>query len=243
MPEAFFMPHLGLGDHIICNGILRKLREDFDIVHMPVKHHNYSTVKDMVRDDDGIELISVNNDDEAIRYLNIFKNHVDKVIGVGNYGSNFLQSSKSFDESFYKQVSLPYDSRWSAFQYSRDLEKEEQVFVDSELPEKYVFVHDDVNRNYVINDSHFDENIYVFRPTHKFGEKSETTVFHYGKIIENATEIHCIDSSFACYIEHLDCSRVDKMVIHRYIKQQNELNTDDKNHPFFPQYRQKWEII
>ena len=72
MPEAFFMPHLGLGDHIICNGILRKLREDYDIVHMPVKRHNYQTVKDMVRDDAGIELIPVGDDNEAIRYLNIF---------------------------------------------------------------------------------------------------------------------------------------------------------------------------
>lgn len=243
MPEAFFMPHLGLGDHIICNGILRKLREDYDIVHMPVKRHNYQTVKDMVRDDAGIELIAVGDDNEAIRYLNIFKNHVDKIVGVGNYGSNFLQNSKSFDESFYKQASLSYDARWNSFVYLRDTEKENKVFLDANLPEKYIFVHDDANRNYAICDSKLNEEMYIFRPEHKFGEKTTTTVFHYGKIIENATEIHCIDSSFACYIEHLDCSNVDKMVIHRYIKQKNELNTDDKNHPFFPQYRQKWEII
>ena len=59
MREAFFMPHLGLGDHIICNGILRKLRESYDIVHMPVKNHNLLNVQDMFKDDTGIELISV----------------------------------------------------------------------------------------------------------------------------------------------------------------------------------------
>lgn len=243
MSEAFFMPHLGLGDHIICNGILRKLRETYDIVHMPVKHHNYPTVNDMVRDDAGIELISVTDDAEAIRYLNMFKTHVDKVVGVGNYGPDFLQNSDSFDESFYKQVSLPHDDRWNSFRYTRDEQKEEKLYKESNLPNKYIFVHDDKNRNYEIDGSHLKDDMFVFRPNHQFGAKSDTTVFHYGKIIENATEIHCIDSSFACYIEHLDCSNVEKMVLHRHIKQKNEFNTDDKFHPFFPQYRQKWEII
>jgi hypothetical protein len=243
MREAFFMPHLGLGDHIICNGILRKLRETYDVVHMPVKAHNLHSVQDMVRDDTGIELISVAGDPEAVRYLNMFKTHVEKVVGVGHFGSDFLMESKSFDESFYKQAALTHDDRWNAFYYCRDEQKESALLQAADLPEKYIFVHDDKNRNYEIDKTHFNEEYAVFRPQHKFGENTESTLFHYGKIIENATEIHCIDSSFACYTEHLDCSKVDKMVLHRYIKQERELNTDNKNHPFFPQYRQKWEII
>ena len=243
MREAFFMPHLGLGDHIICNAILRKLRESYDIVHMPVKRHNFLNVQDLFKDDDGIELISVAGDEEALKYLNMFKGHVNEVVGVGNYGQEFLRDSNSFDESFYKQVRMEYNERWSLFSYARDINKEAVLYDSAELPDNYIFVHDDKNRNYEIEDSYFNDNSYVFRPTHKFGTNCETTLFHYGKIIENADEIHCIDSSFACYIEHLDCSAVDKMVLHRYIKQEREFNTQDKNHPFFPQYRQKWEII
>ena len=243
MREAFFMPHLGLGDHIICNAILRKLRESYDIVHMPVKRHNFLNVQDLFKDDDGIELIAVAGDTEALRYREMFKKHVDDIVGVGVYGQSFLQESSSFDESFYKQIQMEHDERWNLFAYSRDLDKESALYDSAELPDNYIFVHDDKNRNYEIDDSYFKDNIYVFRPTHKFGTDCETTLFHYGKIIENASEIHCIDSSFACYIEHLDCTGVDKMVLHRYIKQEREFNTEDKNHPFFPQYRQKWEII
>ena len=93
MREAFFMLHLGLGDHIICNGILRKLPESYDIVHIPVKRHNFLNVQDMFKDDNGIELISVSGDAEAVRYRDMFKNHVNEIIGVGNYGQNFLQDS------------------------------------------------------------------------------------------------------------------------------------------------------
>jgi Zn-finger nucleic acid-binding protein len=243
MREAFFMPHLGLGDHIICNGILRKLRESYDIVHMPVKRHNLLNVQDMFKDDNGIELISVSGDAEAVRYRDMFKGHINKIIGVGNYGQDFLQDSSSFDESFYRQVEMEYSERWKLFSYSRDLDKESALYDAADLPGKYIFVHDDRGRDYEIEDSFFEGGLFVFRPSHQFGADCETTLFHYGKIIENATEIHCIDSSFACYIEHLDCSTVDKMVLHRYIKQEKEFNTQDKNHPFFPQYRQKWEII
>lgn len=243
MRKVFFIPHLGLGDHIICNGIVRKLREEYDIVHMPVKYHNYESVRDMCRDDAGIELIKVNNDDEAIKYLNIFRPHVEKIVGVGNYGSNFLHEAKSFDESFYKQLNFSYDIRWTSFKYNRDHAKENDVYKRAQLPTDYVFVHDDVNRNYKINEEHLPADVHVFRPSHTFGKEAEVTIFQYGKIIENAKEIHCIDSSFACYIEHLNCTQVDRMVLHRYIKQKNEFNTDDKFHPFFPQYRQKWEII
>lgn len=243
MREAFFMPHLGLGDHIICNAIMRKLRESYDVVHMPVKKHNLQNVRDMFKDDKGIELISVDGDAEAIRYCNMFKQHVEKIVGVGIYGQDFLKDSSSFDESFYKQVEMEHNDRWGMFSYARDMEQEEKLFDSVDLPEKYIFVHDDKSRNYEIEDSTLTEGLYIFRPKHKFGTDCKTTLFHYGKIIERATEVHCIDSSFACYIEHLDCSGVDKMVLHRYIKQEREFNTQDKNHPFFPQYRQKWEVI
>ena len=177
MREAFFIPHLGLGDHIICNGIVRMLRKEYDIVHMPVKHHNYDCVSDMFRDDDGIELISVRDDHEAIKYLDIFRPHVEKIIGVGNYGPNFLHDAKSFDESFYKQLNLSYDLKWSYFKYQRDNEKENALLDSMHLPESYIFVHDDKHRNYEIDNSHFPKDVYVFRPTHMFGEKTNTTIF------------------------------------------------------------------
>jgi hypothetical protein len=237
------MPHLGLGDHIICNAIVRNLRKSYDVVHMPVKAHNFHTVKDMLRDDPGIELIKVTGDEQALKYLGLFRARVDNIVGVGQYGTDFLNDSKSFDESFYKQIDISYDARWDEFKYVREDTVEAKLFEDAQLPEKYVFVHDDASRNYLIDESNFPADMTVYRPVHTFGELCETTLFHYGKIIEEATEIHCIDSSFACYVEHLDCSRVERLVLHRHIKQKNEFNTDDKFHPFFPQYRQKWEII
>tara|TARA_R110000824_G_scaffold132903_5_gene295506 strand:+ start:447 stop:1178 length:732 start_codon:yes stop_codon:yes gene_type:complete len=243
MPEAYFLPHLGLGDHIICNGLLRELRKKFDIVYMPVKQHNTHSVRDLFRDDPGIEIIPVRGDNDAKSKQSLFARHVDEVIGVGNFGTGFLENCKSFDESFYIQCGVSFKERWSSFFYKRDLEKEEELYHELATDEPYIFVHDDLQRDYIIDEKHFLDGAQIIRPIHRFGEESLNSLFHYGKLVEGAQEIHCIDSSFACYIEHLNTKKVKKMVLHRYIKQQKELQTHDKNHPFFPQYKKKWEII
>ena len=243
MPEAYFMPHLGLGDHIICNGLVRKLRERFDIVYMPVKQHNMHSVRDLFRDDVGIEIIPVQGDVDAKNKMSLFARYVDETIGVGNFGEGFLENCSSFDESFYIQCDLPFKHRWSSFFYKRDLEKEEELYHEIATDEPYIFVHDDLKRNYIIDNKYFEPGLTVIRPVHLFGDESLNSLFHYGEIIEKAHEIHCIDSSFACYIEHLNTQKVKKMVLHRHIKQEKELQTTDKNHPFFPQYKKKWEII
>ena len=243
MADAYFLPHLGLGDHIICNGLLRKLRKKFDTIYMPVKQHNTHSVRDLFRDDPGIEIIPVKGDADAKNKQSLFAPHVDEIIGVGNFGQGFLQNCQSFDESFYLQCGIAFKERWASFFYKRDLEKEEELYHELASDDPYIFVHDDLQRDYIIEAKHFPADIPVIRPLHRFGEDSLSTLFHYGKIIEGATEIHCIDSSFACYIEHLNTKKVKKMVLHRYIKQQKELQTTNKNHPFFPQYKKKWEII
>ena len=243
MPEAYFMPHLGLGDHIICNGLVRKLRETFDIVYMPAKHHNAHSVRDLFHDDEGIEIIPVKGDQDAKDKRDLFASYVDEIINIGHFGADFLENCKSFDESFYTQCGFPFKDRWSAFFYERDKDKEEELYHELATDEPYVFVHDDLKRRYIIDNKHFGTGLPVIRPAHLFGDKSLNSLVHYGKVIEEAHEIHCIDSSFACYIEHLNTKKVKKMVLHRYIKQEKELQTHDKNHPFFPQYKKKWEII
>ena len=39
-------------------------------------------------------------------------------------------------------------------------------------------------------------------------------LFDYGKIIENAIEIHITDSSFSCLVQYLDLSKVKKKILH-----------------------------
>ena len=78
--RAIFLGHLGLGDHIIQQGIVNGLAEKYEQVLMFAKHHNAHSVQHMcpaniyimsVRDDtDVFQLypdLAVNNDADIIK--------------------------------------------------------------------------------------------------------------------------------------------------------------------------------
>ena len=50
----YIFSHLGLGDHIICNGIVRYYSEIYEKVFVFVRQHNFSNVSYMYRDNPNI---------------------------------------------------------------------------------------------------------------------------------------------------------------------------------------------
>jgi hypothetical protein len=94
---------------------------------------------------------------------------------------------------------------------------------------EYIFVHQDVQRNLIINRNFTN----FISPLHSLGNKSEYSIFNYLKILENSNEIHCIDSSFACFIDHIESLKNKPKFIHRYVRQNNEN----------PIYKNNWTIL
>ena len=50
MKRVYFLHHLGLGDHLICNAIYRHYSKQSDVVVLPVKERNQQTIEDMLMD-------------------------------------------------------------------------------------------------------------------------------------------------------------------------------------------------
>ena len=67
MSELLIYHHLGLGDHIICNGLIREYAKRFDTVKLFCKPQNVQTVLHMY-DDLNLELL-IGDDDFARRYI------------------------------------------------------------------------------------------------------------------------------------------------------------------------------
>ncbi len=203
MNKKYIYTHLGLGDHIICNGLLRKIiSQDFEYLIF-AKKHNYESVRFMLKDLSNVTIISVQDDNEAKKIINENNNECIKV------GHEFLKGIIDFDVQFYNQMNVNFSERWESFYVERDFKKEEDLYNKlNPNNEKYIFVHDDVERNYKIN-SQFNKK--VIKPIKGLTDN----IFDYLKIIENAEEIHCIDSSFRMIIDSLKIED-KKLYFHTY---------------------------
>lgn len=224
--NLFFRGHLGLGDHILCNGLFRVLSKKYASSIIPVKSHNVDSVSQMFCDLNGIEILSVADDAEADVYANKYQSLDYDVVRVGYFGPNF--DPVNWDESFYIQAGVDCEERWNKFYYYSDKEKESELY--SSLcsgDDDYIFVHDDFSRQCFIDDEKLPD-MKIVKPNYDLGY----TIFDYGMVLHNASEIHCMDSSFACLIDHISSLKDKVKYIHRYVRPGGG-----------PVYRNGWNII
>ena len=182
--------HLGLGDHIICNGLVREVIQPTEEYSLFVKSHNLESVSFMFKDLKNLNFMQ--GDDNDVRtFLKEKKIKNSDLIIAGFYRHPM---SKSFDESFYLQNNLDFKLRWESFKVQRDHDREKKIFDKFEIIEnEYIFIHDDKTRNYEIDDLELNpKNLKIVRPSKDITEN----IFDYCLLIEKSIESHFIDSSF-----------------------------------------------
>ena len=228
MNTVYIYHHLGLGDHIIANGLVRTIAKDYDVVFLFCKPHNIKNVSYMYRDLTKLKLLPF-EDDGVAEFMKINSHHKYIIIGHSEFSKIFNSPGNklTIDEIFYSLAGLSIEKKWEAFYVDRDIKREKEVFerLGLEKGEKYIFVHDKE-----------DAKIYKNLPDTKIIKpKPEFSLFDFLYTIENANEIHCINSSFSCLI---DCIGIDKenMFIHTYPQRQYDDFLNGK-------LRNNWKLI
>jgi len=178
--------HLGLGDHIVCNGLVRALYDRHEKVILAVKTHNYSSVKQLYRDLENMRFHKVTSDAECIAE---YKKQPFVRVGFENCRSDW-------EKSFYDQVGLDYSDRFSKFYISRDLEREKDLEDKLNLPEEYAFVNRTASTG--SNNIELKTNLPLVEL-----QPITDSLFDWIGVIEKAKEIHTIDSSIFQLIKQL----------------------------------------
>jgi hypothetical protein len=198
---SIFHPQ-GLGDAIICNGFCRYYanNDSTEKVYVYVRKRYIDIVRWMYRDNLKIVPIPVSvPHSEAYSYCsNIAKTLRSKVIFVGNTPVNkyndIHKKYKKFDEIIYELGKVPYDHRFKSFYIQRELDIEKQVAEKLGAFGSYAFVHDDPEKGFILNPK---TSIKQIR-----NDKS-INPFHLCSILENAEEIHLMESSIKNLCEQL----------------------------------------
>lgn len=209
LPAQLLYHHLGLGDHIICSGLVRHLAAASPRVGLFAKKGYATSVRFLYRDLPSIEVIPVEDDEEVRIFLRRFDLPVWR-IGF----EHVVSSTDGFAEGFYRQYGQDYALRWSGFRLQRDRAQEAQLFERLDCArEPYVFLHDDPSRGLLIRRDLLPQGMRVIFPDRALDE----TLFDWSMVLEKAAEIHCMDSSFRHLVDCLQ-PETDKLFLHHYVK-------------------------
>ena len=203
--NIFIYQHLGLGDMIINNALIRYLikinpKTNFFLIFCKKMH--IKSIKFMFRDLKKIKIVAISDDQkkeklEVNKYLKNYKSNYELI----KIGHDFYLPTKNLNPDknnpwhcttiFYKQFGLPFDYNLKNSFWKRNYKNEKKLFNRLiKNPKNYVFIHDDIKRGLKINTNKFSKDIEIIKNDEK------NLIFDYGLILENAKEIHLIESSF-----------------------------------------------
>lgn len=222
--KAFVYTHLGLGDHFWMNGAIRYLSTCYDETVIVCKKNNESVVSSMYSDESSIKLFIIEDDMdlypfEQKKYL--IEDQGYKVFSCGYHKENpFIYE---FPYSFYDDLSLPRGIRTEYFYIQNFKESVELLQNVQKISKEYILLHQNSSQKSVDIFSKLDTELPIldinknnYSEDHKFYKVASLVVnqpmLAYKNLIESATEIHCLESSFYCFASHLDLSKVSKKV-------------------------------
>ena len=131
--DVYIHHHLGMGDHITCNAIVRNIAKKFDKVylfykalpwHLPNLQYMYRDMGDKIEFIGGMDW----TDEWVTKYV-----HEHPGINYVRIGFEYLNTTinrlmgLNFDELFYQQVGLPFRKKFDDFYIQRNDEIETEV--------------------------------------------------------------------------------------------------------------------
>lgn len=200
--------HLGLGDALLCNGLVRVLNKTFENIVLPAWAHNIETVRFMFRDLPGITVVPVDFDG-----MNDFGKG-ERIMKLGHYAEAIEGYAPfdpaKFDQEFYRQSGVDFECRWSMFK--ADWAERKDVLGIHPM----AFLHEDEERGFKINKQciydKFKGQVYL---PNKSGAK---TFWDNVWCLQLAKEVHCINSSFLILADSLPEVPGQKLFLHHYAR-------------------------
>jgi hypothetical protein len=152
----------------------------------------------------------------------------------------FLSDNYSWlHRCYYEYSKVDWKYRFTEFSFARSMENEFRVFNKlNPNHEEYIFVHDDPSRGHHLNVNLVKDlvgkDIKIIR-----NDPSEM-LFFYPMILQNAKQIHLMESSFRCLIETIPTESVE-FYFHDYVRRTGRLVYNDKICPV--ETRKPWVVV
>ena len=211
-----FEPHMGLGDGLICLGLVKTLAANAPECqfYFPCLPHYFHSVIWMLKDISNVFPVAVSSGREARQYAQ-FKNAKYLPIGLNNVDIH------RFDESFYKQHQVPFSNRW---ELSGTPPGPNATMLYNRLNPKnlaYILIcrQDSSGTQHSLNLNRAPELLEI--EVHP----ATNNIFDWANLVLGAQEIHTIDTAFIHFIENiLPADTKHKLFFHRIRQSSTEFS-------------------
>ena len=228
----YILPHLGLGDYLVCNGLIRNIVKKYpvDIFALFTNRAYKESIEFMLGDIPNLEFPLVPQVEFSRTYILPYIKDPDYDLIVIGYDT--LDKSKTADRSFYEAMGYDFEKRWTDFYVDREWEMEMALFDKFEVKEgKYIFLHESPGIG--VNDNTIDRSKLPDLPIVQADIKLTRNIFDYCYLLEHAAEIHCIESSFLFLIDSIKTNA--ELFSHRYARELYDYTV--------PNLKKDWKIL
>jgi len=215
--STYILPHLGVGDYLAVNGLIRNIikAEDPSENFILFCNKNYKvSISFMFRDIENLTYSDVPPVEMSRLYILPYIKETANNYKLIVIGYDSLTKKNSIYDDFYSQFGIDPNKRFTDFYVQRDKEREKIFFNQFNIKEgEYIFLHEGgTSNNSIIDISKINSDLKIISATPDLTEN----MFDYCYLIENAAEIHCIESSFYFLSDLLHTK--GKLYAHRYTK-------------------------
>ncbi|ATZ80604.1 hypothetical protein BMW23_0557 [Bodo saltans virus] len=133
----------------------------------------------------------INNCDNEIQFFGLYD-----IYRKDKYTNKFAMTNGFFVQKFYEAYDINYNIRIEKFIFNRNYKQENDLYLRvNPNNDKYILIHENVSNNILINRNFITNNYKIINL-----DMLSDIFFDAIKLIENAEEIHCIDSSWLTFI-------------------------------------------
>lgn len=186
-------PRAGLGDTLLCIGLIKALAEkypDICFYYACIAPNSYHTISWILNEVSNVYPIPVRSGKEAVQLSGFWNCHHWPI------GADYVDL-KRLDASYYEQFKIPFERRWERRQIKAGPQSNALIKRFTTDKEKYIIAcnvaSSNVSFNLNIQNSDVQKIIFVHPATNNLCD--------WIGLMENASEIHTIDTSFIHLVE------------------------------------------
>ena len=205
---------MSLGDAIVCSPIVHRFAQNTNLLILPSQRKFYDTLKCLYQDTPNIVVQEFDNPDGERAYIE--KNDLIRIESAEVHASqvyipnlnNYVTAMVNWDRQIYEYYDIPYSVRYREFKFPK------QVIGSGSLSDKLVNGKEDYvlfNQRTGAHPNGVGIDLVRFRkangmPPYKIVEIDDSitsNMCQYIELIENAKEIHTVNTSFFWLVDSL----------------------------------------